>query len=159
VTSKPFQCERIPTLKWAETTAYDNRIKQVINGRSIYGSGEWVDNYYSQLMRQREIEWTDHVEAYSRGVGPLIAPQGNTTRSTSHPIATTGVTPMANWERSNFTILQKENGYVVTVGCKEFAFANVPTLIDAVRLYLEEPRKAAKSFLRDPKGTVGEDLS
>jgi len=40
----------------------------------------------------------------------------------------------------------KNNGYIVTVGCGTFVFENNESLIEALRQYLDDPKKAEEEY-------------
>lgn len=46
----------------------------------------------------------------------------------------------------NISIKEKDNGYIVNVGCKEFVFESSTNLLKYLRMYLNNPNKTEKKF-------------
>ena len=52
---------------------------------------------------------------------------------------------------SDLSIRVIENGFVVTVGCKCFAFADTKSMFEAIELYLNDQEAAIKKYCKGGK--------
>ena len=53
-----------------------------------------------------------------------------------------------------------ENGFIARVGCKQFAFSSLQSLLNAIELYIEAPEEAEKKYCNTvDKYTKKRDLS